>query len=95
MAIYELFFLTDIVFCCFERLFESQDDSLSLLIFCESWQLNILSGHLTPNFMWGFLSSTHIIFVPSNIIHSRKEMGNSSVLKFFQREGIIIEQGVI
>jgi hypothetical protein len=34
-------------------------------------------------------------FVPSNVIHSRKEMEKSSVVKFFHREGRIIEQGVI
>jgi hypothetical protein len=33
--------------------------------------------------------------MPFNVIHSRKEMGNSFVLKFFHREGIMIEQGVI
>jgi hypothetical protein len=72
-----LFLLTDSVFCCFEHLFESQDDFFSFLIFCEYWQLNILSGNLVPNFIWGFLSSTHIIFMPSNVIHSRKEMENN------------------
>jgi hypothetical protein len=34
-------------------------------------------------------------FVPSNVIHSRKEMGKSSMVKFFHKEGRIIEQGVI
>jgi hypothetical protein len=69
---------------------------LSLLIFSECWQLNTLSGHLAPNFIWGFLCSTHIIFVPSNISHSRKEVRNSFVeMIFFHREGIIIDQGVI
>jgi hypothetical protein len=62
------------------------------LIFSECWQLNTLSGNLEPNFIWGFLCSTHIIFVPSNVSHSRKEMGNSFVVKFFHRKWIIIEQ---
>jgi hypothetical protein len=91
-----LFLLTDSVFCCIKHSFESQDDFfLSILIFYECWQLNILSGHLTPNFIWGFLSNTHIIFVPSNVIHSRKEMENNFVVKFFHMEGIISKQGVI
>jgi hypothetical protein len=33
--------------------------------------------------IWGFLRSTHIIFMPSYVIHSRKEIGNSFVVKFF------------
>jgi hypothetical protein len=91
-----LFLLTYFFFCFSERLFESQDDSLlCLFIFNECWQLNTLSGHLASNFIWVFLCSTYIIFVPSNICHSRKEVGNSFVVKFFHREGIIIEQGVI
>jgi hypothetical protein len=64
-------------------LFESQDDFLSLLKFIECWQLNALSGHLAPNLIWGFLCSTHIIFVPFNVSHSRKEIGNDFVVKFF------------
>jgi hypothetical protein len=56
------------------------------------YQLNKLSGHPAPNFIWGFLCGTYIIFVPSNISHSRKEVGNSFVVKFFHREVIIIEQ---
>jgi hypothetical protein len=47
------------------------------------------------NFIWGCLCSTHIIFMPSNAIHFRKEMENSFVVKVFHREGIIIKQGVI
>jgi hypothetical protein len=87
-----LFLLADSVFCCFEHLFESQDDSLSLLIFSECWQLNKLSGHLAPNFIWGFLCSTHIMLLPSNVNHSRKEMGNSFVVNVFHREEIITEK---
>jgi hypothetical protein len=87
-----LFLLGDYVFCCFEHSFESQDDSfLVFFIFSECWQLNTLSGHFSPNFIWGFLCNTHIIFVPSNVSHSRKEMGNSFMVKFFHMEGIIIE----
>jgi hypothetical protein len=68
---------------------------LSLLIFSECCKLNTLYVHLAENFIWGFLCSTYIIFVPSNISHSRKEVGNSFVVKIFHREGIMIEQGVI
>jgi hypothetical protein len=67
----------------------------SLLIFSECWKINTLYGHLLVNFIWGFLSSTHIIFVPFNVNHSRKEMRYSFVVKFFHREGIVIEQVVI
>jgi hypothetical protein len=45
-------------------------------------KLNTLSGHLAPNFIWVF-STAHIL------------VGNSFMVKFFHREGIIIEQGVI
>jgi hypothetical protein len=58
----------------------------SLLIFSESWQLNKLSRYLAPNFIWGFLCSSYIIFVPSNISHSRKEVGNDFMVKFFSQE---------
>jgi hypothetical protein len=56
-----LFLLIDSLFCCLEHLFESQDDFLSLLIFGECWQLYMLSGHLTPNFIWGFFLAAHIL----------------------------------
>jgi hypothetical protein len=45
--------------------------------------------------LFGVFLAAHILsFVPSNVIHSRKEIGNSFVVKFFHWEGIIIEQGV-
>jgi hypothetical protein len=56
---------------------------------------NTLSGHLAPNFIWDFLCSTYIIFVPSNISQSRKEVENTFMVMFFHMEGLIIEQGVI
>jgi hypothetical protein len=59
---------------------------LSLLIFSECWQLNTLYEHLETNFIWGFICSTYIIFMPSNTSHSKKEVGNSFVVKFFHRE---------
>jgi hypothetical protein len=45
--------------------------------------------------LFGVFFAAHIIFGPSNVSHSRKEVGNSFVVKFFHREGLIIEQGVI
>jgi hypothetical protein len=69
--------------------------SLSFAVLSICWKLNTLSGHRAPNFIWGFLCSTYIVFMPSNVNHSRKEMGNSFVVKFFHKEGIIIKQGVI
>jgi hypothetical protein len=58
---------------------------LSILLFYECCQLNILYGNLTPNFIWDFFSSTYIIFMPSNVIHSRKEMRKCFVVKFFSQ----------
>jgi hypothetical protein len=56
---------------------------LSLLIFSECWQLNKIYGHLERNFIWCFLCRTYVMFVPFNVSHSRKEVGNSFVVKFF------------
>jgi hypothetical protein len=74
--------------CCFywqilSFVVSSIDLSLRMILFeyfwylVNDWQLNILSRHYAPNFIWGFLYSTYIIFIPSNVNHSRKEMENS------------------
>ena len=53
---------------------------LSLLIFCECWQLNTLSRHLKPNFIWRFYSILHVIFMPL-MSPRRKDTTRKSVIR--------------
>ena len=55
---------------------------LSILVFWEFLQLNTLSGHLKPNFIWGFYSSLHVIFMPL-MSPRRKRMGEFLCWSFF------------
>jgi hypothetical protein len=78
-----LFLLTDLSFVVLSICSSLKMILLNLLIFSKCWQLNTLSGHIAPNYIWGLLCNTHIIFVRCNISHSRKEVRNSFVVKFF------------
>jgi hypothetical protein len=78
-------FIDKSVFCCFEHLFESQDDSFWVFWYLMNVGNLIYSLEHATNFIWSFHSSICFIFVPSNVNHCRKEMGNSFVAKFFSQ----------